>query len=439
MVIPTLITCTDSKSPGGEGGTGASDPEARAAERAEVKVLWDWAGVVGTGQSLAVGTKPITSTEQRYKNLKLSLGTASVPPFDPQDESLAMVPLVEPIHGVANDYPSPYPNNVWGETLHCAMGNQISWLVKDIAGLDYVTAHTVVGESGQPMSVIQKGATDTGEVGRAYAATLFEVQAIARLAKAEDKTYGVGAIVLTHGESDCGSSTYAKGTVKLWSDYNRDLRKLTGQRETIPLFVSQQHSHPTTGGTSIATLAQWRLGLEHAKDILCTGPKYQYPYGSDGIHLTATGYQQLGEKLGQIFYQKVVVGRDWQPLQPTRVTRDGRVVTIQFQVPVPPLAWDDELPEPTLWEKGHGFELRAGQTMVPIASVEIDGDSVIVTAAGDLPDRNLKVGYAMCGSSQPMSQGTFRWGKLRDSDPFVGSTTGHAQPNYCVAFELEVP
>jgi hypothetical protein len=36
-------------------------------------------------------------------------------------------------------------------------------------------------------------------------------------------------------------------------------------------------------------------------------------------------------------------------------------------------------------------------------------------------------------------EGTFRWGLLRDSDPFVGSTTGTPQPNYSVAFELPAP
>jgi len=36
-------------------------------------------------------------------------------------------------------------------------------------------------------------------------------------------------------------------------------------------------------------------------------------------------------------------------------------------------------------------------------------------------------------------KGTFRWGLLRDSDPFVGSVTGKAQPNYCVAFDLTAP
>jgi hypothetical protein len=35
--------------------------------------------------------------------------------------------------------------------------------------------------------------------------------------------------------------------------------------------------------------------------------------------------------------------------------------------------------------------------------------------------------------------GTFRWGLLRDSDPFVGAVTHTAQPNYGVAFEMPAP
>jgi hypothetical protein len=35
--------------------------------------------------------------------------------------------------------------------------------------------------------------------------------------------------------------------------------------------------------------------------------------------------------------------------------------------------------------------------------------------------------------------GTFRWGLLRDSDPFKGANTGKVQPNYAIAFEMPVP
>lgn len=230
----------------------------------------------------------------------------------------------------------------------------------------------------------------------------------------------------------------------LWSDYNADLKPLTGQTRSIPMFVSQQHTYPSgSNQRSAATLAQWQAGIDRPGDIICSGPKYQYPYASDNIHMTAIGYERLGEKLGQIYSEKVVQGRDWQPLQPTRVERSGNVVTVHFHVPVPPLAWDSALPSPhqtafTEWAQGRGFELWSGNTRIQISGVEISGDSVQITAR-NLPASGVMVGYAMTTDGTSMTGGTIRWGQLRDSDPFVGSTTGKAQPNYSVAFEMSVP
>jgi hypothetical protein len=311
---------------------------------------------------------------------------------------------------------------------------------------DYVTAHTEVGEAGQGIVALQKGATDTGSTGRAYVASIFEVTAIARLAKAQGKTYGVGAIVLTHGEADSGSATFETDMLKMWQSYNQDLPALTGQTVSIPMLMSQQHSEPTTAGSnSASTLAQWRIGLDHPNDFVCTGPKYQYAYVNDNIHLTNPDYERLGEKYGEVFYQRVVLGNAWQPLQPTSVEHSGRVITVHFHVPVAPLAWDTTLPMPhqsafTEWAPGRGFEVKNGSTRIAITSVTImGGDSVQITVATDLPASGVVVGYASTTDGGVRPNGTVRWGQLRDSDPFAGSWTKAPQPNYCVAFELPVP
>jgi hypothetical protein len=161
------------------------------------------------------------------------------------------------------------------------------------------------------------------------------------------------------------------------------------------------------------------------------------------------GYEQLGEKYGQVYFERVVLERQWQPLQPTLVERDGRVVSVHFHVPVAPLVWEESFQLPhqsalTEWSAGQGFELRVAGAPAAIASVEIAGDSVRVTAAADLPPNDVSVGYAMTADPTPVAMatpfaGTTRWGRLRDSDPFVGDLTGKAQPNFAVAFELPVP
>ena len=100
---------------------------------------------------------PIGGTTQRFRNLKLSLGSANVPPFDPNNAALSMVPLVETLRAIATGYPSPYPRNIYGESFHTAMGDEITTLVMAAQSRDYVTAHTAVGEAGQATSVHPEG------------------------------------------------------------------------------------------------------------------------------------------------------------------------------------------------------------------------------------------------------------------------------------------
>ena len=408
-----------------------------------VNLPWDWSGVIGTGQSLAVGEqgRPVKSITQPYGNLKLS--TANLRwPVDPDDTNLSLVPLVEPVGRLSRAYPSAWPENIAGETPHSAMANEISILVKTGTGRDFIGVHGEVGENGQCMKFLKKDAVTEGVNGRSYEAALIETKAVSRLAKAAGKTYGVGAIIVTHGECDAGNADYEEELYRLWSDYNSDLAAITGQKQKVQMILSQQNS---CNDRSASTLAQWKAGVDHPGDIVCSGPKYQYP-SAEGIHLTADGYQQLGEKYGQVYYERVVLGKNWQPLQPAGIERKGAVITIHFHVPVPPLVWEDDFEPPHQsieeWKDGKGFEVNtAGGGRVAIASVVIAGDDVIITCATD-PGPGARAGYAMVGQKQRMTgpfNGTYRWGLLRDSDPFVGAVTQKAQPNYAVAFEMTVP
>jgi len=201
---------------------------------------------------------------------------------------------------------------------------------------------------------------------------------------------------------------------------------------------------PGVWSSQASTLAEWQVGVDHPGEILCSGPKYQYPYAPDNVHLVTRGYELLGEKYGEVYFQRVVLGRNWQPLQPIAVSRSGRVVTVRFHVPRPPLAWDTALPEPhqgtqlAQWARGRGFELRQGDTPLVIRSVRIVNDTVRITADAAVP-AGATVGYAMTSDGVALPNLSPRWGKLVDSDRTVGAFTGQAQPNYAVAFELAVP
>ena len=437
----------------GTGGSGAAGAAGGGGgSSGSIAAPWDWAGVIGTGQSLAVGQygTPARATNQPYANLKLSTGQAQWP-LDPNDSTFKMVPLTEPIGRPSTAYPSSYPTNIAGETPHTSMGDEITLQVMAAAGRDYVNVHGEFGENGQCLTYLLKNAPQSGVNGHAYQGTLTETQAITRLAKAAGKTYGVAALTVTHGECDAGNSSYESELYGLLQNYDADIAAITGQKQSILMIVSQQNS---TNNQSTSTLAQWKIGVDHPTDVVCSGPKYQYPYYTDGIHLVTDGYEQLGEKYGQVYFERVVLGNAWEPLEPVSVDRTGtRQINVHYHVPVPPMVWDTGLSTPnansTAWKNGRGFEVRANNNAVTITGVAISIDTVQITVASDLPSSGVVVGYAMTsqdGTTKSQTSGTggswtgtLRWGQLRDSDPFVGSTTKRPQPNYGVSFQMSVP
>jgi hypothetical protein len=406
---------------------------------------WDWHGVIGTGQSLAVGVDgtPPRTTRPSHRNMKLDLGGRLFPASDPSSPRLSLVPLQEPIRPLTWGYPGPYPGNIYGETPHTAMANQVTAMFLHSSGGsgDYVTVHSVVGESGQGIDVLGKDARPTANTGRAYEASLFETRAIARLAKRAGRSFGVSAILLTHGETDAASTKYASAVRELRRDYNRDLLQITHQTQSVPLLLTQQSSSPLQPGSiARSALQAWAVSQEEPQSIVCVGPRYQYSYVADGVHLDALGYARLGEKYGQVYFERIVRGVDWRPLAPIGAKREGSLITVEFHVPVPPMTWEAAFPGPHHlgeWAAGRGFELSARGERVTIERVELVGSRVLIRHTAQAGPLLLR--YAATAMAQKRPGGSWRWGQLRDSDEFVGATTGMRQPNYAVSFELEIP
>jgi hypothetical protein len=124
-----------------------------------------------------------------------------------------------------------------------------------------------------------------------------------------------------------------------------------------------------------------------------------------------------------------VLGKAWQPLQPVSVSRDQDLITLEFYVPVPPLAWDESLGFPhltnhTAWANGRGFEVEDALGEVPISDVTISGTSVSIKLARSPSTTDLAplyLRYAMSQDIVAWSGGlsTGRMGQLHDSDPFL--------------------
>jgi hypothetical protein len=177
-------------------------------------------------------------------------------------------------------------------------------------------------------------------------------------------------------------------------------------------------------------MAVWQAAREHPGQIVCTGPKYQYQYSPDNLHLKAAGYLGLGEKYAEVFDRVVNQREDFKPLGPSRITRQSAaLIEVEFDVPNPPLSWDEHLAPPhqtafTEWANGRGFEVLNGDVPVAIESVAIDESSVLITLENPPAlETALTVQYAMTqdGAGHQGGSPDGLRGQLCDSDPFVGS------------------
>ncbi len=393
---------------------------------------WDWTGIVGTGQSLSVGYegRPVLSTTRSFNNLKL-VDDGPDPKFATA-KNLDVGALVEPIRPLSETFSGPhytpglYPANIGGETVHWGMGSELTTLARRMGLPDLVSVHTEVGESGSPISGIAKGTP------RSYERALFETRAIARIAGARRLRFGVGGVVLTHGEADWDLPDYEAQLLRLAVDYDADLRAITGQKQKVPMFVSQQHSFPARGEAgpprALSTLAAWTAATKRPDLVSCIGPKYQYAY-RDTVHLEPASSRRLGIKLAEAMAQELLAGKKFRPVEPTSATRAGNVVTVSFHVPNPPLVWDGVLPKPHPepghpWAAGKGFELEDATGPLRIGSARIVGSAVEITLA-ESPRGPMVVRYAMTmdatGPEGPRGgEADGRMGLLRDSDPLIG-------------------
>lgn len=420
------------------GADEASTSEGRDADAADAgsdagpslpeKAPWDWVGVIGTGQSLSVGSQAaVVVSKEPSRDGKVLRDDGPNPryPIEGGKPEWALVPLVEPIRptspGTGAGYDdAQYPNNVVGETPHAGMANELSALFEARTELPYVSIHSAVGWRGRALDQIDKA----GGM-RAYKASMSEARVIQAMAKDAGKTFGYGAVVLTHGEADANNTKYGAGIEQLLADYDKDLKAITGQTQDVKLLASQQSARGS--GKATSSIQVWLAGQRNP-NIVCTGPKYQYGYADDNLHMPAPGYRRLGEKYAEVFDRVVNQRMPWKPVGPKAAVRTGTTIVVTFDVPNPPLTWDTTLAANhqtanKAWAKGRGFEVFDGTTAMTIASVEITAPDQVTLTVTAAPKGAVTVAYAMTPDVDEARSGglvTGLRGQLRDSDDLVG-------------------
>lgn len=441
---------------GGLPGTPGVPPEAPPPPFTE----YDVNHVLFTGQSNSVANSgtPVLSLAQPFDNVMFDGGVMPAAQCDGSGcktyaKPSGFVPLVE------GDRFFDYAV----ETPSAGLANQATFLASTKYASTTPTMNprhrvlvTLHGRSGNTYWCLRRGGCNykPGYV-PPFEQAMLEVGDARAIASANGQSYVVRAVAAVHGESDHYSytdgsqefpidgsdgtpgkiQTYADGLIEWQADYETAVRGITGQKEPVPLLVSQISGW---NDTAYSKVAQYQLEAHekaHGKVVL-VGPSYALSFSSDCRHFTNEGERRLGEYFGKVYARMILERRAWEPVRPKSVTRDGSVLTVVFHVPVPPLAIDTERVAPAA---NYGFDYVEGGLSKPIANVEVSGpDTVRITlaapaaAGGRLLYAQNQVPLTCIGS--PVGAR----GNLRDSDE-TRSQSGYDLHNWSVHFDAVVP
>ena len=296
---------------------------------------------------------------------------------------------------------------------------------------DYVSVHTVVGESGQPLTVIQKNPTDLPTGARRAAPTTRRCSRWRRSRGSRARRARATASARSSDARRVGRrNTRTRPTFTSCDRLQQDLPPLTGQTTNIPMLVSQQNSVAgrRRDRRRVGAAVQ-KAGVDHPGEIVCTGPKYQYPYATDNTHVHLPAHDtNAGRKIRSRSSSSASCSENHLAAAAADpVERSGSVVTVHFHVPVPPLAWDDDADGAAPDRPTPNGRRAADSRLARPARASRSAASRSPATACRSPRASRPVGAAGGGRLRldrrrrhaPAAQPA-RWGQLRDSDPFVG-------------------
>lgn len=372
-------------------------------------------GIIGTGQSLSVGAYgfPLVNPLTRYSNLKIDWDTSGTPWVSKH----TFIPAGEPVRPAATGVP-PYNCYAGHNSPLTAAQDQITACSLSRTGVGYLTVGEQAGTDGYTYELIKEGSPNF-EHSIDYIQDAFNIASAPSEEFPDGRLYVVGAVLHTHGESDFGDNDYDDKLLEFADAYDTRIKVITGQTSRVMLIASQASAgYPAhVGGRPNAAWKTWRAAVDNPTKIVCAGPKYQYAYHTDKIHMVAGSYQRLGVKYGQV-YDAIRSGAGWKPLQPVSASRVGTVITLTVDVPVGPLQFDESLTTEHVgaWANGRGFEVVDNSGPLTISSVTIASANTIAITLAATPGAGLTLSYAM----ELAAAGRIRKGQVCDSDPFIG-------------------
>ena len=241
----------------------------------------------------------------------------------------------------------------------------------------------------------------------------------------------VPAICWMQGESDIvdyPSTNYHNMLTQIWKDMNDDILQVTLQKDSIPFICYQANSL----GRAINFKAEkyecketevpqtFVDLLKESHHFWASGPTYPYACINEKIHIDANGQQNIGLLAAQTALGIMRDSNRFRGLIPLNTTFCDNDVTIELNVPTPPLTLDTtQVRKANLY----GFSV-INQKNQDIAQNIILEENAIKIHCSESPI-NCRVRYAVNGDYMKSGNQHGPRGNLRD-----------AKGNWCYQFDL---
>jgi hypothetical protein len=271
-----------------------------------------------------------------------------------------------------------------------------------------------------------------------YTETLAHAIAAKAIAADAGLAYRILGVCAVHGEADQAFSRtdYGPHLTEWQLDYDADLAAISEQLEVIPLFVGQQAGYAPDSDNGAAFAAASALELEEAHTIapdrvVIVSPQYFLDY-VDQLHFCAESHRLLGEYFARAIERVSLHNEVFHGLAPAACSLSDDTITINFDVPVPPIAFDFTR---VLYQPGCGFAFDDADHSASVASVAITGPAQVTITLTNAPTgANPEIRYG-CDTFNGSPWPKFGGGKgnLRDSEAGT-SNLGESLFNFCVQF-----
>ena len=354
-----------------------------------------------TGQSLAVGmtATDLWTTEPPSADLALMLANSSGTPDIRMGVYYKALAETAEIAGFQYSEPGTpvsltgfQPVRAWardssrGQTPLESMAEAVARAELE-AGLNFRTLWIVSGVGGRGYQFMKKcAAADknaTNGAGLVYDNAITAITRASEFAAARGWSLAVDGIIIKHGEQDAddgmSAADYYAALLVGQSDYNTDIKAITGQERDIPFLIGafQTWLDPASnsgrdGHGSIS--AMLRAHVEHPDKFRVISNDYPIlpAYTTDMRHMTGKGYAILGEIWARNVLQACYFG-GCECVRFKTAVRSGATVTISVAVPAPPLAFDTAQVSERDGTK-YGMRYFDGEDEIAISSASITDD-----------------------------------------------------------------